>query len=61
MGGYEDFATVGPQWIHHIPGIPETSTRIMFNAFKLGVTENGGSEQQRRTSVCDGGPGVKGG
>ncbi|HXH08773.1 MAG TPA: Lrp/AsnC ligand binding domain-containing protein [Alphaproteobacteria bacterium] len=31
---YEDFATVVPQWIHHIPGIRETSTLLTFNAFK---------------------------
>jgi DNA-binding Lrp family transcriptional regulator len=31
---YEDFATVVPQWIHHISGIRETSTLITFNAFK---------------------------
>jgi hypothetical protein len=61
MGGYEDFAPVVPQWIHHMPGIRETSTLITFNAFKSGVIENGGPEQPRRTSVCDGGPGVKGG
>ena len=31
---YEEFATVVPQWIHHISGIRETSTLITFNAFK---------------------------
>jgi DNA-binding Lrp family transcriptional regulator len=31
---YEDFPTVVPRWIHHIPGIRETSTLITFNAFK---------------------------
>lgn len=31
---YEDFATVVPQWIHHIPGIRETPTLLTFNAFK---------------------------
>lgn len=33
-GHYGDFATVVPQWIPHISGIPEASTRITFNAFK---------------------------
>jgi DNA-binding Lrp family transcriptional regulator len=31
---YEDFATVVPQWIHHLAGIRETSTLLTFNAFK---------------------------
>ena len=31
---YEDFPTVVPRWIHHIPGVRETSTLMTFNAFK---------------------------
>ena len=34
VANQEDFATVVPQWIHHISGIRETSTLITFNAFK---------------------------
>jgi hypothetical protein len=32
---YEDFSTVVPSWIHHIPGIRETSALMAFNAFKI--------------------------
>jgi DNA-binding Lrp family transcriptional regulator len=31
---YEDFPTVVPRWIHHLPGVRETSTLMTFNAFK---------------------------
>jgi DNA-binding Lrp family transcriptional regulator len=57
---YEEFATMVPQWIHHISGIRETSTLITFNAFKLVLSQQR-LLKGREVCLCDGCDGTKAG